>query len=454
MTAPPPIAEADPLYLGGKSRWVVRLGFLLGAMGPSTGFQVVVVLMLRFMTDQLAISAAVAGMVLAATKIIDAILDPIIGNGSDRTRSRWGRRRPYFVAGTILLPLSLVFMFNVPPLQGAALVAFVGVFVMLNGLGYSAYTVPYLASAAELTRDYHERSVLMSYRVVGGTIGLMMASTLAPWLLAYWGGGRPAHAAMAWVLGVIVLVVLGLSLLMIPEAPETPGRVTARQSRFQGWGTAWQNRPFRAIIFSHVGFQVGVGAVMVCTAYFSRQVLHVSDVWLGNLLLAKTTGNVVSIPFWLWLAKRVDKKAAYFAALILYGVANISWVAAGPAEPLVLLFARMFIIGIGMGGCILLSYSLITDVIHFESAKRGTNQGGLLSGIVSFVDKTFQAVGVALVGWLLSSMGYIATTKGAATQQPASAITAIYIGFSLIPALAAAFCLVAMLGYNLKREDF
>ncbi|MET0136986.1 MAG: MFS transporter [Sphingobium sp.] len=439
--------------MGGRPRWQVRLGFFLGAIGPATGFQVVVVLMLRYMTDELAIAAGTAGLVLAATKIIDAILDPLIGIASDRTRTRWGRRRPYFAAGTLLLPASMIAMFDVPNVTGGLLIGFVALFVMLNSIGYSAYTVPYLASAAELTDDYHERSVLMSYRVAGGTVGLMMATTAAPWLLSYWGGGRDAHVMMAWVLAAVVLAVLGLALILIPEPATHRSVERGRIFSADVWRDVWQNRPFRAIIQAHVGFQIGVGAVMVCTAYFSRHVLHVSDVWLGSFLLAKTVGNLASIPFWLWMERRIDKKKAYFAALAAYGLLNLTWLLAGPSEPLPLLFLRMFLIGIAMGGCILLSYSIITDVIRYDSAQR-KSQEGLLSGVVSFIDKTFQAVGVAIVGWLLSSMGYVATMRGAASVQPASATTAIYIGFSLIPALAAAACLVAMLGYDLKREDF
>ncbi len=433
--------------------WMTRIGFLLGAVGPAVGFQVVTVLMLRYLTDSLAISAVVAGSMLALTKLFDAVIDPLVGWASDKTRTPMGRRRPYLIAGAALLPLSVAMLFNTPDMSAGLTIAAISLFLMINGVGYSAFTVPYIAIASEITDDYHERSMLMSFRVYGGTIGLMLASTGAPWLLALWGAGREGHGQMAWILAAIVLVTLVIAVLMIPE-PAHDGLVQPRMGFRRRFTVAWDNKPFRRVILAHVGFQIGVGAVMVCTAYFSRQVLKVSDVWLGSFYLAKTVGNLVSVPMWLWVAKRIDKKHAYLAALGIYGVLNLSWLFAGPTEPTVLMFGRMFAIGLAMGGCVLLSYSILTDVIRYDTLRTGLRQEGAFSGVVSFVDKTFQAAGVALVGYLLSSMGYLSSTKSVQTEQPASAITAIYIGFSAIPACAALACILAMIGYNLKQADF
>jgi GPH family glycoside/pentoside/hexuronide:cation symporter len=433
--------------------WLTRTGFLLGAMGPSISFQIVIILMLRYMTDSLAISAVVAGSVLALTKVFDAVIDPVLGWASDKTRTPIGRRRPYFMLATILLPLSGVFLFNVPQMAAPLVVGWLAVFLVMNAAGYSAYTVPYIASVSEITDDYHERSVLMSFRVYGLTLGFMTASTGAPWLLALWGSGRAAHGHMGWVMAGLMLITSAIGVWLIPE-PKHDGAAEPKMSFKRRASLVWANKPFRLIVVSHVGFQIGVGAVLVCTAYFTRQVLHLSDIWLGSFYLFKTIGNLVSVPLWFWLSKRFDKKAAYMASLIAYGLFNLSWLLAGPGEPPVLMFARMFLIGVAMGGCILLSASIITDAIRYDAVRTGTSQQGVFSGITTFVDKTFQSAGVALVGYLLSSMGYVSSTHGVHIQQPHSAMTAIYIGFSVMPALAAVVCIVAMSGYRLTERDF
>jgi GPH family glycoside/pentoside/hexuronide:cation symporter len=444
-----PVAAAAP----NLQPWLVRLGFMLGALGPSLGFQLVIVLMLRFMTDSLAIPAAVAGGLLAATRIFDAIVDPLIGWASDKTRTRIGRRRPWFLAGAVLLPISAAALFNVPIMAAGATEGFLALFLIMNAVGYSAFTVPYVASVAEIAGDYHERSVLMSFRIYGQTFGLMLASSVAPWLLAAWGAGRAAHGKMAWIMAAVLMASLALAVRLIPE-PAADARVQPKLGFGRRVALAWDNKPFRLVILAHIGFQIGVGAVLVTTAYFSRQVLHVSDVWLGAFFLSKTIGNLVSVHPWLWIAKRFDKKATFVASLIAYGLLNLSWMVAGAGEPMAVMFGRMFLIGVAMGGCILMQSAVIADVIRYDSVRTGLNQGGTFSGVASFVDKSFQAAGVALVGYLLSSMGYVATTHGAHVQQSPSAITAIYIGFSVIPAVAACACVLAMWGYRLKREDF
>ncbi len=447
MAAPAALAP-----LAGRRLWLARFGFFLGAMGAAAGLQIVAVLLLRYLTDSLAVSAVLAGGVLALTKAYDAVIDPLIGWASDKTRTPWGRRRPYLMAGTVLLPLSVALMFNLPPMASGATVAIIGLLLLLHGTGYSAFVVPYVASVAELTDDYHERSVLMSFRVYGGSVGLMIAATAAPWLLAYWGSDRAAHGHMGLVLSVVLLVALALAVVFMPE----PAHDGARQPRVplkRRLALAWANTPFRLVVLSHIAFQIGVGGVTVSTAYFSRHVLHLSDVWLGSFYLAKVAGNLVAVPIFLRLARRLDKKWTYIAALIAYGLLNLSWVFAGPGEPIVLMFARLFAIGIAMGGALLLSYSILTDVIRYDTLRTGMRQEGVFSGVTSFIDKAFQAAGVAFVGYLLSSMGYLSSLHGAQVQQPASAVTAIYIAFSAIPGTAALVCVLAMLGYRLKESD-
>ena len=182
----------------------LRIGILLGAVGYAAGLQIVTVLLLRFLTDSMAISAVVAGLLLAVTKLYDAVIDPLIGIASDRTRSRWGRRRPWMLAGAVVLPLSVTALFSLPHL-GAMQAGFVVVVLLLvHGTAYSAFVVPYTAIGAEAGGDYHGQSEIMSYRVYGGSLGLLVAATFAPWLLALWGSDPDGHARMGIAIGLII----------------------------------------------------------------------------------------------------------------------------------------------------------------------------------------------------------------------------------------------------------
>src|SRR5690606_11591762 len=154
-----------------------------------------------YATDYLVIVAGVAGLMMAASKLYDAFADPAIGAISDRWISPRGRRRPFMLAGAIVCPIAIIALFFVPPLTGPAMIAYYMVSLLLFATAYSLWNVPYLAMAAEMTDDYHDRSRLVSFRVNGGAIGLLLSSVFGPWLLVWLGGGAKGHQGMAIVMG-------------------------------------------------------------------------------------------------------------------------------------------------------------------------------------------------------------------------------------------------------------
>ncbi|WP_169798361.1 MFS transporter [Sphingomonas soli] len=437
---------------GGKTSRRVRIGFLLGAIGPAAGLQIVTILMLRFLTDSLAMTAATAGLLLAIVKIYDGLIDPAIGVASDRTSGKWGRRRPWMLGGAVILPVSVAALFSVPMFASSYPVAIVLVLLLIHGTAYSMFVVPYTAIGSEVCDDYHERSVLMSYRVYGGALGLLVAATGAPWLLALWGPTAEGHAMMGVTIGVIIAVV-GLAAAMILPASGAPAAQRTVLSARKRLALAWQNRPFRLILLSHVSFQIAVAATVSSTAFFSRHVLLLSDLWLGSFYGLKVVGNIISMPMWLWIAKRFDKRNAYIAALAAYGLFNLSWLFATPEDWIGLVLIRMFIIGVAMGGVILLGYSVVTDIMRYDNVQTGLRREGAFAGAISLIDKISAAVGVALIGYFLTASGYVSSASGHGSRQSAEALTAIYIAFAAVPGIASLISMATIFGYSLKERD-
>ncbi len=445
-------ALAERMSNTGAARELVALrsGYLLGAVAYAAGLQVVNVLLLRFLTDTLAMSAALGGLLLAATRLYDAVIDPLVGVASDRTHSRWGRRRPWLLAGALTLPLSIIAMFNAPALPELWLAVYMIVVLMAHGTAYAAFVVPYTALGTELVSDYHERSRLMSYRVYGGSLGLLLAASFAPWLLSMWGADRAGHGSMGLAIALPMLLA-GLGAVYLLREPELPETSTLGLSLKERLKLGVQNRPFRTLVLVHVFFQIGVAGVVGSTAFYSRWILGVSDAWLGAFYLAKVAGNLVSMPLWLWMSRRFDKKRTYIVALMAYGALNLTWLASGPGDPMSMVLGRMLLIGIAMGGCVLLGYSLLADVIRLDQISTGLRREGTFSGVMSFIDKAANSLGIAGLGVLFSAMGYVAARGNAV--QPDSALHAILIGFSVIPGVAALICILLMRGYQVRRED-
>lgn len=428
------------------------IAFATGAMGMTAAVQTVSILLLRFLTDSIAISAATATLIIAGTHLYDALIDPVVGHASDRTSTRWGRRRPYLFFGSVLLPLALISLFNVPSsLSGGALLASLACLMLAVSTGGSLYKVAYAALSAEVCSSYHERSRLMAYRVCGSSIGLMLGSTIPSWLLAQWGTHRASYASAAWVVGCVVLFCCLAGLLLLPK-DEREVEPPARRSPREYAQIAWNNRPFRIVCATHACFMIGVAAASWSNAHFTRHVLQASDSWLGTFYVLMVLASLFSLPAWLKAARVYDKKQTYLAALGCYGLLHLTWLWADVEEPLLLRCIRVVMIGLALGGVMLLAFSIIADVIRYDALQSGQRREGALSGIQSIVDRAFSVIGVVTIGSLLTASGYLASSDGAASVQPSGAISAIYAAFSIVPALSCAISMLILSKYQLTAD--
>ncbi|MBT4740844.1 MAG: MFS transporter, partial [Rhodospirillaceae bacterium] len=198
----------------------VAIGWGIGTVVPSIMFNITNVFLMRFMTDLLGIAAATAGAVFAISKIYDAVTDPVMGTISDRTRSPWGRHRPYLVLGAVVCGASLVALFAPPGwvVESNAAWYMLGALVLYS-TGYTIFNVPYLAMPAEMTESYHERSFLMSWRVTAINVAQVGGLILAPVILVAAGGGRAGYTVVGWTMAGVVIVAGIVSFAMTSKAP-------------------------------------------------------------------------------------------------------------------------------------------------------------------------------------------------------------------------------------------
>ena len=156
-----------------------HVGYALGSIGTAAFGTVPGLLLLYYLTDVLGVAAGVAGLVVFAPKAWDVVLNPWIGNRSDRTESRWGPRRPWMLAGGLALPPLFVLVFAGPSGSPAGALWVAGAF-LLAATAYGCFQVPYVAQPAEITDDPGERATLMSWRVAALALGILLAGAGAP----------------------------------------------------------------------------------------------------------------------------------------------------------------------------------------------------------------------------------------------------------------------------------
>jgi glycoside/pentoside/hexuronide:cation symporter, GPH family len=436
--------------------WKLRVGFVLVPLAHSAGANIITLLAFRFLTDNLAISAAAAGAIFAFVKIYDGILDPALGAFSDRLTGPWGRRLPFILGGGVLMPLAIAMVFNTPDFSSVLLAQiFLTVALLLHATAYTALTIPGMAMLVEASDDYHQRSTLMAYRVFGNSVGVLFGSTLPAWLLTIWGATRSGHAKMSWVVAAVVLVTSLVAVLLLRDAPRTVPEAGIKTHAYRigdQFKLAWANRPFRILAATHIFVLFGTAITSIGSSYFTKYVLLRADSWLGTYYMISTVGAVGSMPFWLTLAKRIGKKHSYMISMAMFGLLHLSWLLADSAEPYQFLLLRALLSGFAAGGVILCAYSMLSDAVRYDYLTSGMRREGAFAGLTSLIDKLSAAAAIAGMGAYLSSKGYVASKAGAAAVQSMQATDAIYFCFAVAPALAMLLAILTMTRYQLDER--
>ena len=423
-----------------------HVGYALGSIGTAAFGTVPGLLLLYYLTDVLGVAAAVAGLVVFAPKAWDVVLNPWIGNRSDRTESRWGPRRPWMLAGGLALPPLFVLVFAGPGTPPALAAVWVAGTFLLAATAYGCFQVPYVAQPAEITDDPGERATLMSWRVAALALGILLAGAGAPAVVDAFGGGRGGYLAMA------VFVALLLAGGMLGAVAGTRNAPTLTRVHSEGGlvatlREAWRSRPFRVLLVGFVVQALGIGVMLAGVPYYSEQVL--GDPAAGTLLfVALVAPAILVMPLWLRFSRRRGKRSGLLAASVLFAVAAgllmvVQHGQTGAAIPLVV------VVGIGYAGMQMFPLAMLPDVIAADEAASGARRAGVFTGVWTAAETLGLAGGPGLLGGLLALAGYVSST-GDDVAQSGTAVMAVRIGFTVLPAMLVLAAVPVFARYRLE----
>ncbi len=426
----------------------LRAGYASGGMATGAFGTVPGLLLLPYLTDSLGISATVAAAIVFAPKAWDVIVNPITGRLSDRFSSRHGTRRPFLLWGGLALALSFVLLFSGPHSPVSLAGGWVVVTFLLCATAYSVFQVPYVAMPAELTDDYTERTRLLTWRVVILALAILASGATAPLIRTAVGGAAGYRAMAGFVAGLIVVGTLGAYLGTRAARPAiaaaAPGGLLL-QLRL-----AWGVRDFRWLLTTFVIQALAIGSMLAGVDYVARTVLQSPSA--SSVLFGCFVGPALLVtPGWQWLAGRVGKKRGYRLSSVVLAAGAAGLLTTGQA-PLTLTYLLTAVTGIGYAGCQLFPLAMLPDTAAEDARRTGENRVGVFTGVWTAGETFGLALGPAIFALALSIGGYVSSTDGG-TAQPASAITAIVVGFSLLPAALVLLSLVALRGYTLTQED-
>ena len=422
----------------------------IGTLGPVTVLTATNALLLRFLTDNYGLAAGLAASLIAISKFYDAFADVAMGVVSDRTKSRWGRRRPYLIFGAVLLAISILAIFAAPAFASQTTrVAYMTAIMIFYATAYTVFNVPYMAMPGEMTRTYHERSELMRWRVYAVGLAIIIASAVGPKLLDYFGGGEAAYANMALSFAPIVVAAGVIAFFGTAGTPATARTITHHSFGGQVRSAAG-NKPFVILVAVKFITLMSLGVQSIFPFFFQR-ILGVPNGVLGTYFFCQSGMFLLAPSLWLWCSKRWGKKVTFMIALAISLPVWLSWAIAVQGEPLWLVYARGVIIGISGSGVILMGQSMLPDTMEYDFQRTGLRREGIFAALYTTVEKLSGALGVALVGALLGAYGYVQSRTGAAPQ-PASALWAIRFCMAYVPAVITLAGIAALAFYDLDER--
>jgi GPH family glycoside/pentoside/hexuronide:cation symporter len=403
------------------------LSYSLPALGTSMILVSVAIYLPNYYTDELGVTAGMLSWVFLAGRVWDAVTDPLMGHVSDRTSTRWGRRRPYFLLSA--LPIWAVFYLIWSPSPAFSVnETFLHLIVcyLLLYTFWTVFSIPYLSLGMELTPAYHERT-----RLFGGRQAFYVAGTalgmLAPVIFANAASDKLAGYSMMGAIfgGLTVLLIL----IAFTNVKERPGLArTESFPFFQGLRVTFRNRAFVVLVLVYLFSLVGASFIAPLSLYMAKYVIKAEWV-MQYVMLAWLAGSLGFIPLWLHLSRRIGKNRTWSIALIVAAVGYalsytyhegtwMRWI------------ALAVVVGAAQGCTMTLGPAISADVIDSDELETGKRREGAFVGIWSFVDKA--AIGLAVFVGLqgLDAIGYRPNV-----EQNANVIEGMKFLYCLLPAI-------------------
>jgi sugar (glycoside-pentoside-hexuronide) transporter len=358
-----------------------------------------------FLTQIAGLRPALAGLVPLIARSLDAFVDPIVGRLSDVTRSRWGRRRVYFLIGAIPFGVCYALMWIPPPFESQWTNAtYYTIAYTLMGMWMSVLSVPYLALLPEMVLDYDERTSLNTYRMVGSLIGIFAAIAIRP-IANLLGGGTQGFLLAGVLYGVGLAVPWLLVYRVTFERPDFANR-TAGEGFVEGVRALLKHHNFNLLTGLFLTGRIAMDLVSaLLILYFTYWIGRSEDFELTMALFLVTV--IVTLPAWLHFARGRDKAPVFIIGCVWWALTSLVFLFVTPDWPRWTLFILPPLIGLGYGVVDVMPWAMLGEVIDEDDLASGHRREGLYNGVFTFLRKLAGALGVFVVLTILDYQGFV-----------------------------------------------
>ncbi|HBK45575.1 MAG TPA: MFS transporter [Xanthomonadaceae bacterium] len=383
-----------------------KTGYALGDLGLNFYWANISAFLLIFYTDTMGLPAAAVGTMILLTKVGDAIADPLMGMLADRTRTRWGRFRPWLLWGALPMAATGVLAYTVPALDTGGRLLWAYATFSLMMLAYTVVSIPYSALSGVITGDSQQRTTLISLRFIAAFAGTTLVNYATLDLVRWLGAGDDAQGwqRTMMVYGVVAMALFAGVFACSRErvAPAAGQRTPLRQDVTD----LLHNRPWLVLFVLALVIMVtivmrGGAGVYYFKYYLARPEL--TGWFLGSYSVALALGAALTPLLTRWF----DKRRLMLGLMALVGVLSCAMYLV-PADAVGAAFALNILVGLALGPKSPLAFSMYADTADYTEWRTGRRATALTFAAATFSQKLGGALASAVIAWMLAAMGYVA----------------------------------------------
>jgi GPH family glycoside/pentoside/hexuronide:cation symporter len=445
-----------------------KVGYSLGDLSANLVFQTLMMFLLVFYTDVFGISPAAAATVIFVGGILGACFNPVMGAIADRTNTRWGKFRPWVLWTAVPFGIMAWLTFSTPDLSENGKIAYAFITYFFLVIIYSANNLPYAALSGVMTGDMVERTSLSSYRFVAVMIAQFTSQVLLlPLVFILGNGDEPLGFKKAIGIFAIIAVVFFVITFFTTRERITP--TTQKKTPLkQDLKDLTKNKPWIAIFVMTILIFVSLAMRGGMLVYYFKEYLSEAQLtdFLAKLGLADSkwvedvptfafsifngagiVAMIIGIGFSKPLAKRIGKRDAFGAGLLLSALSLVFFIFYSP-DSVALVVVTQIIFGLTYGVTIPLLWAMIADVADFSEWKNHRRATGIIFSAMIFGLKAGLGIGGALGGYILALYGYSADLA----EQTTKALFGIRMSVSIFPALAFLIAFATLFFYEINKK--
>jgi GPH family glycoside/pentoside/hexuronide:cation symporter len=421
-----------------------KAGYGIGDFGFNLYWANISAFLMYFYTDVMGLAAAAVGTMMLVTKLVDAVTDPLIGAIADRTRTRWGRFRPYLLSGALPLAFTGVLTWTVPDFGPTGKLVWAYATFSLMMLAYTVLSMPYSALSGVMTADSQQRTTLVSFRFIAAFAGTTVVNALTLKLVATLGGD---DARLGWQLtlaayGAVACLAFLVVFASTRERIQPPPQ--QRSSVRGDIGDLLRNRPWLVLFVLALVIMVTIVMRSGSLVYYLKYYVERPEL-IPRFLTWYSVGLAVGAALTPVLTRFLDKRAAMMWLMIGAGLVSCAMFLV-PREQVGTMLVLNTLVGLLLGPKSPLAFSMYADCADYTEWKTGRRATAMTFAAATFSQKLGGALASAVIGWVLAAMGYVANQA----QSDASRLGIILL-LTVIPGVVALMAGLLMRAYPLDE---